>query len=77
MCLSLANHNRSFEVHVEDNKELLITWLKEKMLDVTEQNICSTSGGRSFTEDGLNPTNFLSRRRRIPKPILVDLDFTW
>ena len=36
MCLLFADHNRSLEMNVSDDEQLLVTRLEEQMFDVSE-----------------------------------------
>ena len=40
MCFFLPDHDRGLKVNVDNYEELMITWLEEEMLDVTEQDVC-------------------------------------
>lgn len=40
MSFLLADHDRSLEVDVDNNKQLVVARLEEQVLDVTEENIC-------------------------------------
>lgn len=39
MCLFLANHDRSFEVDMDNNQQLMVAWLEEQVSNITEENI--------------------------------------
>ena len=39
MCLFLSNNDRRLQVNVDDDKQLVVTGLEEKVFDVTEENV--------------------------------------
>jgi hypothetical protein len=42
--LFLANHDWRFQVYVDDHEKLMVTWLEEHVLDVTEEHILGERG---------------------------------
>lgn len=40
MRLFLANHDGRFQMDMDDDQKLLVTWLEEEMLDVAEEYVC-------------------------------------
>ena len=41
MCLPFSDHHRGLQIYVDDYEQFMITRLKEKVLDVTEKDICN------------------------------------
>ena len=35
----LANHDRGFEMNVDDDEQFMIAWLEEQMFDVAEKDV--------------------------------------
>ena len=40
----LADHDGSFQMHVYDHKQFMITWLEEKLFHIAEENVCAEGG---------------------------------
>jgi len=41
LCFLLADDNRTFEVNVNDDDELIVAGLEEEMFDVAEEDVCA------------------------------------
>jgi hypothetical protein len=54
-CLLLAQHDRLFEVDMDEDKQFLLTWLEEKVFDVAEKEVCQIRSARTLESYASSP----------------------